>query len=62
MDKSIVADSLIKLLNRKANIAEAFTKNFHEEVRRNISDYEAKSTPIKNGKTGVYNRHVTNSR
>lgn len=62
MDKSVVADSLIKLLNRRANIAEAFTKNFHEEVKRNISDYEAKSTPLKSGKSGVYNRHVTNSR
>lgn len=57
----VINDSLIKLLNRYSRIAKTFTEKFHKEVKRNISDYEAKSNPG-NKKTGVYNRHVTSSR
>jgi hypothetical protein len=56
--------SLIKTLNSRYSIAKSFTKKFHDEIERNIDDYEA-VTPSdgKLGKkNGVYNRHITSSR
>ncbi len=52
---------LIKLLNTRYSIAKGFTKKFHDEVKRDIDDFEAKGSSEK-GKTGVYNRHVSSSR
>lgn len=55
---------LLKLLNTRYSIAKSFTKKWHEEIKRNIDDYEAKSGSVgKEGKkNGVYNRHVATSR
>lgn len=56
--------SLNKTLNSIVSINKSFTKDFHDEVKRNIEDYEAKKSD-KTGtksKRGVYNRHVTSSR
>lgn len=56
--------ALLQTLNTRYGIAKSFTKKFHDEVKRNIDDYEAQ-TPSdgKSGrKNGVYNRHVTSSR
>lgn len=56
--------SLLQTLNTRYNIAKSYTKKFHDEVKRNIDDYDA-ATPM-NSKTGkkdsVYNRHVASSR
>lgn len=56
--------SLLQALNSIVTINKAFTKEFHDEVKRNLADYEAKEsdkTGLKK-KKGVYNRHVTSSR
>lgn len=56
--------SLLKTLNSIVTINKAFTKKFHDEVKRNLDDYEATNsnkTGLKK-KNGVYNRHVTASR
>jgi len=59
MDKPILADNLLKTLNQRYAIAQAFTKDFHDEVKRNINDYEAKSG---DKKTVAYNRHISKTR
>lgn len=56
---------LLKLLNTRVSIAKGFTKKFHDEVKRNLDDYEAKGysdNRTAKRKTGVYNRHVATSR
>ena len=56
--------ALQKTLNSIVSINKAFTKKFHDEVKRNLEDYEASNTD-KSGlkkKSGVYNRHVSASR
>lgn len=55
---------LQKTLNSIVSVNKAFTKKFHDEVKRNLDDYEA-SNSDKTGlkrKNGVYNRHVASSR
>lgn len=56
--------SLLQTLNTIVSVNKAFTKKFHDEVKRNLDDYEAVRGEVgKNGKkNGVYNRHVTSSR
>lgn len=56
--------ALQKTLNSIVSVNKAFTKKFHEEVKRNLDDYEAcnsDKTGLKR-KNGVYNRHVSTSR
>lgn len=55
---------LLKLLNTRYSIAKGFTKKFHDEVKRNIDDFEAKggATGKDGKKNGVYNRHIATSR
>lgn len=54
----------IKLLNTRYNIAKGFTKKWHDEIKRNIDDYEAQTahSGVAGKKTGVYNRHIAQSR
>jgi hypothetical protein len=54
--------SLLSTLNSIYETNKAFTKKFHDEVKRNLDDYEAKNTDRTQKKKGVYNRHVTSSR
>jgi hypothetical protein len=54
--------SLLSTLNSIYETNKAFTKKFHDEVKRNLDDYEAKNTDKTQKKKGVYNRHVTSSR
>lgn len=56
--------SLLQTLNSIYNVNKQFTKKeFLDEVKRALDDYEANSTPDgQKRKTGVYNRHVTSSR
>lgn len=56
--------SLLQTLNTIVSVNKAFTKKFHDEVKRNLDDYEAVRTEVgRDGKkSGVYNRHVTSSR
>lgn len=54
---------LLKLLNTRYSIAKGFSKKWHDEIKRNIDDFEAKGSGGKDGKTnGVYNRHLATSR
>ena len=54
--------SLLSTLNSIYSINKAFTQKFHDEVKRNLDDYEAVNTDKTTKKTGVYNRHVAASR
>jgi len=56
--------SLLQTLNTIVTVNKAFTKKFHEEVKRNLDDYEAYRSEVgTNGKkNGVYNRHISSSR
>jgi hypothetical protein len=55
--------SILQTVLSRHSIAKAFTKSFHDEVKRNIDDYEAKTpTDSKQKNKGVYNRHVSSSR
>jgi len=55
--------SLLQTLNTIVSVNKAFTKSFHDEVKRNIDDYETNKVDSKGDKkTGVYNRHVVSSR
>jgi len=55
---------LLKTLNSIVSINKAFTKKFHDEVKRNLDDYEVVNSGGKKvgKKNGVYNRHVASSR
>lgn len=54
--------SLLKHLTSSYSVDKSFTKKFHDEVKRNIDDYEACQSVNGTKKTGVYNRHVAASR
>lgn len=54
---------ILQTVTSRHEIAKAFTKNFHDEIKRNIDDYEAKTYSDASKKNkGVYNRHVSSSR
>lgn len=54
---------LLKTLNSIYSVNKSFTKEFHDEIKRNLDDLEARNTPDgRTRKTGVYNRHVVTSR
>ncbi len=55
--------SLLKTLNSIYQVNKKFTKPFHDEVKKNLKDFEAETPVSSTGKkTGVYNRHVSTSR
>jgi len=54
--------SLLQTLNTIVSVNKAFTKRFHEEVKRNLDDYDGAKEIGRNGKRGAHNRHVTSSR
>ena len=51
---------LLTLLNSRYSIAKAFTKEFHDDAKQAIDDYEAKDSQLK--KDGIYNKHVKSGR
>lgn len=56
MDNTIQqSETLVKLLNTRYKIAKSFTKKFHDEIKKCISDYEAGKSKHDDG---VYNKHV----
>jgi len=51
--------TLLQLLNQRREIAKSFTKNFHDEVKKCIDDYQVKDT---RRETGVTDKHLQKRR